>query len=91
MSALSVALTGNPNTGKSTIFNELTGDAAVLGKATGSDIKNAKSTYVSLTSLEAARNFAREAVEAAVDALKIFGTEADFLRELVTFLTAREK
>ncbi|MBE8953366.1 MAG: polyprenyl synthetase family protein [Quinella sp. 1Q7] len=70
---------------------DVTGDAAVLGKATGSDIKNAKSTYVSLTSLEAARNFAREAVEAAVDALKIFGTEADFLRELVTFLTAREK
>ncbi len=70
---------------------DVTGDAAVLGKATGSDIKNAKSTYVSLTSLETARNFAREAVEAAVDALKIFGTEADFLRELVTYLTAREK
>ncbi len=70
---------------------DVTGDAAVLGKATGSDIKNAKSTYVSLTSLEAARNFAREAVESAVDALKIFGTEADFLRELVTYLTARKK
>ena len=70
---------------------DVAGDAAVLGKATGSDAKNAKSTYVSLTSLEAARNFAREAVESAVDALKIFGTEADFLRELVTYLTARKK
>ena len=70
---------------------DVTGDAAILGKATGSDIKNAKSTYVSLTSLDEARNFAREAVETAVDALKIFGTEADFLRELVTYLTARDK
>ena len=70
---------------------DVTGDAAILGKATGSDIKNAKSTYVSLTSLDEARNFAREAVETAVDALKIFGTEADFLRELVTYLIARDK
>ena len=35
MSALSVALTGNPNTGKSTIFNELTGAHQKIGNWPG--------------------------------------------------------
>lgn len=35
MSALSVALTGNPNTGKSTIFNELTGARQKIGNWPG--------------------------------------------------------
>ena len=35
MTALSVALTGNPNTGKSTIFNELTGARQKIGNWPG--------------------------------------------------------
>ena len=35
MAALSVALTGNPNTGKSTIFNELTGARQKIGNWPG--------------------------------------------------------
>ncbi|MBR4383166.1 MAG: 50S ribosome-binding GTPase, partial [Selenomonadaceae bacterium] len=35
MSTLSVALTGNPNTGKSTIFNELTGARQKIGNWPG--------------------------------------------------------
>ena len=35
MSSLAVALTGNPNTGKSTIFNELTGARQKIGNWPG--------------------------------------------------------
>lgn len=70
---------------------DVTGDAKILGKATGSDAKNLKSTYVSLTSLDEAKHHAQVAVDDALTALNDFGTEADFLRELVTYLTAREK
>ena len=70
---------------------DVVGDEKILGKPIGSDEKNSKSTYVSLTSLDEARGFAQAAVDEALDALKIFGTEADFLRELIKYLLAREK
>ncbi len=70
---------------------DVIGDAKILGKSTGSDAKKDKATYVSLTSLEEARRYAREAVDSAIDALKIFGEEADFLRELVKYLIGRDK
>ena len=62
-----------------------------IGKPVGSDARNHKSTYVTLTSLDDAKKLAEESVTAAVDALKIFGGEADFLRELVKFLVVRQK
>ena len=68
---------------------DVIGDAKILGKPTGSDAKKGKSTYVSLTTLDTARNYAQAAVDEALDALKDFGTEADFLRELVQYLIAR--
>ena len=70
---------------------DVTGDEKNLGKPVGSDAKNHKSTYVTLTSLETAKKIACDAVEAAVDALKVFGDEADFLREMVRYLVEREK
>lgn len=70
---------------------DVTGDEKILGKPTGSDAKNLKSTYVSLTSLDEAKNLAQVAVDEAFNALKNFGNEADFLRELVQYLIAREK
>ena len=70
---------------------DVVGDEKILGKPIGSDEKNSKSTYVSLTSLDEAKNFAQAAVNEALDALKIFGSEANFLRELVKYLIAREK
>lgn len=70
---------------------DVTGDAKILGKPTGSDEKNHKSTYVSLTSLDEAKRLAQAAVDDALTALKNFGTEADFLRELVQYLVARQK
>ena len=70
---------------------DVVGDEKNLGKPIGSDTKNNKSTYVTLTSLEEAKNLAQKAVDDAVDALKIFGAEADFLRELVKYLIGRNK
>ena len=61
----------------------MVGDEAVIGKPVGSDEKNHKSTYVTLTSLEEAQKLAQEAVDTAIAALQVFGEEADFLRELV--------
>ena len=69
---------------------DVTGDDKILGKPVGSDAKNFKATYVSLTSLDAARKYAQETVDEALHALENFGAEADFLRELVQYLIARE-
>ena len=70
---------------------DVVGDEKILGKPVGSDEKNHKSTYVSLTSLDEAKNLAQKAVDDAVDALKIFDTRADFLREIVKYLIGRNK
>ena len=45
MTTLSVALTGNPNTGKSTIFNELTGARQKIGNWPGVTVDK-KTGYV---------------------------------------------
>ena len=68
---------------------DVIGDEKNLGKPVGSDAKNNKSTYVSLTSLKESEQLAQKAVDDAVDALKNFGAEADFLRELVKYLIGR--
>ena len=69
---------------------DVIGDEKNLGKPVGSDEKNHKSTYVTLTSLDEAEILAKKSVADAVDALKNFGDEADFLRELVKFLIERK-
>ncbi len=68
---------------------DVVGDEKTLGKPAGSDERNHKSTYVSLTSLDKAKELAEKSVNDALDALKIFGGEADFLRELVKYLNER--
>ena len=70
---------------------DVVGDEKVLGKPIGSDERNQKSTYVTLTSLDEARKLAEQAVNDAVKSLSKFGTEADFLRNLVKYLLERKK
>lgn len=70
---------------------DVVGDEAVIGKPVGSDERNNKSTYVTLTSLEEARRLAADTVKEAVGALTIFGDRAKFLRELVEMLLERNK
>ena len=70
---------------------DVVGTSEEIGKPVGSDEKNHKSTYVSLTSLEEAQELARRTAEEAEKALSIFGTEADFLRDLVAYLVNRKQ
>ena len=70
---------------------DVTGDEKILGKPTGSDVKNHKSTYVSLTSLDEAKQLAQKSVDDAINSLVIFGSEADLLREIVISLINRKK
>lgn len=70
---------------------DVTGDEATIGKPVGSDERNEKETYVSLYSLDGARQMAEESVQRALTAIEIFGAEADVLRSLATYLVSREK
>lgn len=70
---------------------DVTGDEATIGKPVGSDVRNHKSTYVTLTSLPEARRLAQEAVDEASAALAPFGGKAEFLRELVQYLVSRDQ
>ena len=69
---------------------DVTGDEKLIGKPVGSDIRNEKSTYVTLTSLDEAQRLAKETVDKAVKALAVFGPEADFLRQLVRYMLERK-
>lgn len=70
---------------------DVTGDEATIGKPIGSDERNHKSTYVTLLSLERAQRLAEETVAQGIAALKPFGDEADFLRELLRSLLGRKQ
>ena len=70
---------------------DVEGEADYIGKPTGGDEKNHKSTYVTLTSLDEAKKLANDAIQNALDALKDFGEEANFLREIVQYLINRKK
>ena len=69
---------------------DVTGDEQEIGKPGGSDLRNHKSTYVTLTSLSEAQQLATETVQAAEAALQPFGERAAFLRDLVRYLLARK-
>lgn len=64
------------------------GDATLLGKPTGSDEKNKKSTYVSLLGIDKAREYAACLTNTALESLSIF-EDSEFLRELALYLLDR--
>lgn len=65
---------------------DVTADSETLGKTSGLDEKNGKSTYVSLLGMSGAKEAVEKYTKKAIDALKVFGNEAgalaDFAREL---------
>ena len=69
---------------------DVTQTSEKLGKSAGKDIAAQKATYPAVIGLEASRAEARRLTHAAQNALKIFGKEAEPLRELANYLLARE-
>ena len=61
-----------------------------LGKTAGKDRDANKPTYVSLMGLNPARQFAKDLLADAHDALKTFDQRADRLRQLADFIVKRE-
>lgn len=69
---------------------DVTGNADELGKPIGSDKECGKSTYVSVLGLEKSKEYAEEITAKAVRSLDIFGSEAEFLKELAISLINRK-
>ncbi len=70
---------------------DVTGDAAVLGKKTGSDAANNKTTYVTLYGLEASREMAAALTERAVESVRGLPMADSFLPDLARSLAQRVK
>lgn len=70
---------------------DVTGDAAITGKAVGKDGAAGKATYVSLLGLEGARAHARAAVARAESHLSMFGAAARPLALAARFAISRSK
>ena len=66
------------------------GDSKELGKNTGSDIANNKSTYVSIFGKEESERLMNKHTEIAIESLAIFGDAAYELCELARYLTNRK-
>ena len=64
---------------------DVDGDQLLLGKPVGSDEKNLKMTYTTCYGLTGARDMANREVEACLQSLRDFGSEADFLRSLAIY------
>lgn len=69
---------------------DVIGNQEKIGKPVGSDIRNNKATYVTLHTLDGAKQLAQQAVDNALQSLNGFGPQANILRELVNYLITRE-
>ena len=69
---------------------DVEGDEQALGKPVGSDARNEKMTYPQLIGIEDARRLAQTCLQEAIDRLKIFGVEAEFLRSLAFYMLERK-
>lgn len=70
---------------------DVTSSLEVLGKPVHSDEKNEKTTYITLEGLEKSKKDVEEISHRAIDGLKSFKGENQFLNELVEMLIHREK
>jgi geranylgeranyl diphosphate synthase type II len=68
---------------------DVIGTEEALGKRVRRDAENHKSTYPALVGLDRARELANDAVDAAIDALSVFGPEADAFRALAPYIVER--
>lgn len=69
----------------------VTGNPELLGKAVGSDALRQKGTYPSLMGLAASRQYARELIDSALQALDIFDNRAEPLRAIASYIIERKR
>ncbi|CDQ17891.1 farnesyl-diphosphate synthase [Halobacillus karajensis] len=69
---------------------DITGDASVIGKPTGSDEGNHKSTYPQLLGLEGAIDQKEKYVQRALENLKNANIEGSTLSQLIQYLSIRD-
>ncbi len=68
----------------------ITGDPEKMGKAVGTDAERQKNTYPALMGLEKSRKFADSLIDSALQALSIFGNNADPLRAIAKYIVERQ-
>ncbi|HHU89968.1 MAG TPA: polyprenyl synthetase family protein [Clostridiaceae bacterium] len=66
------------------------GDSEIIGKSTGSDTANNKSTFVSILGIEKAKELLKTSVKNAVNALDGMGNN-EFLTQIAFFISERNK
>ncbi|WP_041276564.1 polyprenyl synthetase family protein [Desulfosporosinus acidiphilus] len=69
---------------------DVIGDSETLGKPAGSDLRQGKSTYVSLLGLEEAKHQLHAQTQRAQSALKLFERNFSFLSELAVYIEQRQ-
>jgi farnesyl diphosphate synthase len=69
---------------------DVTGDASMLGKATGADSERAKPTHPAIIGIPASQQRVRLLHSQAINALSPFGARADALRSLAHWLLSRQ-
>jgi len=67
------------------------GNPKIMGKAVGTDELREKSTYPAILGLERSRQFAKNLVDEALQALEVFDKKADPLRALATYIIDRKR
>jgi geranylgeranyl pyrophosphate synthase len=68
---------------------DVVGDTQTLGKPQGSDMERDKPTFPSIIGLDASREKAQDLHQNAINALSIFGEEADILRYISAWFVER--
>lgn len=69
---------------------DIEGKEELLGKKTGADEENKKSTFVTIYGLEQSKKILSDYTEKAIETLSSYGERAKFLTELAKFLLSRE-
>lgn len=67
------------------------GDPIIMGKAVGTDKEHKKATYPSLLGIEKSKSFARDLINNALQALRIFDNKSDPLRAVAGYIIERKK
>jgi geranylgeranyl diphosphate synthase type II len=70
---------------------DVTGSAQELGKPVGSDVRNQKTTYVSLFGVAAGRHRIEQLSENALRSFDSLGVKHEFLRQLLVELATRRR